>query len=910
MFPIALAFISGIAVFDYLRLPTALLLSITAVITLFFIITLIIKSLRYSVLSDILLIGLCFLAGAVRLYVAEQVPSNHLANFPHDDVPVYLEGVVTDEPVYYQVKNEFLAGGRSELAGSFTVNTEAISWSGQSDIISGLVRVSFYLPAGRHGGLDRKDELSQVKYGNRLRMLGKIYSPRSPTNPGEFDYAQFLRRQGIYTTLRIKGPASITLMATGQGSWFWGGLQRFRNFLAERIDRDFSGSSSEIAEFIPSEIASVALLPRNDKRGTTAGNDSEGTASLLKALILGERPAVPDTIETDFMHTGTIHYLSVSGLHLAMVAGFLFLILGGLGVTGRNRAILLIISAGLYAVLTGLSTPVTRSLVMIAVYFGSEIFIRKSNPFNSIALAGLIIMAYNPQEVFSVGFQLSFLSVISIVSFTLPTLYFLTYKNIGNEIPAFVPMTLRERLGIIIKKYLFNAISVSIAATLGVFPLVLMYFHLITPVSIITNIVLAPLVFLIMLFGFINMPLAGLGIYSWFVPLVAFLTQAVIWVVDVFSRIPFAYFYLPDIPQVFIWIFYGLFLLWLVRNSLKLVQFKPSPFDGGGQGEGKQISVHPPLTPPIKGGEKIIIPVTQLKFILEWFFAVALAIMLAWFLIWAFSAGMPRQQDGLTLTMLDVRQGASFVLRTPNGKTILYDCGTIGSRDVGEQIIAPFLWKKGITKIDTLILSHAHLDHINGVQSILEKFPVKEVLVSRHFSDSYWGKLAMQLFGHPSLRSYGMAKDGHYGIRVSAISQGDVVSLDLDVIAEILGPPGEKISVNENDLSIVLKISYGNKSILLTGDIQAEGIKNLLDSKQDLSADILQIPHHGFSIKPTNGQNGQNYLEELIKWVTPSEIVINTDGDETDESILEICRARDIIIHSSDKDGAVTINLR
>ncbi|MBI5778209.1 MAG: DNA internalization-related competence protein ComEC/Rec2 [Planctomycetes bacterium] len=860
LFPIALAFISGIVVFDYIfpsiKRGEGCVIPIFIIIALFFIITLIIKSLRHSVISDILLIGLCFLTGAVRLLVANQIPANHITNFPHDDVPIYLEGVVTDEPFYYQPKNEFLSGGKSELSGSFTIQSEAISWSGQSDIVSGLVRVSFY-------GLDKREQLPQVKYGNRLRMLGKIYSPRNPTNPGEFDYGQFLKRQGIYKTLRIKSPNNITLLATGQGNWFWGGLQRFRNFLADKTDEYFN----------------------------------EEQASLLKALILGERPAVPDTIETDFMRTGTIHILSVSGLHLAMVAGFLFLLLGGLGVTGRNRAILLIISAGLYAVLTGLSTPVTRSLVMIAVYFGSEIFIRKSNPLNSIALAGLIITAYNPNEVFSGGFQLSFLSVISIVSFTTPILALMRYKTIGTDIPAFIPLTLPERLGIILKKYLVNAVAVSCAATLGVFPLVLMYFHLITPVSILANIVLSPLVFLIMLFGFINMPLAGLGIYSWFVPLVAFLTRAMIWVVDLFSRIPFAYFYLPDIPQAFVWVFYGLFLLWLVRGRLYslfsqsvITRMASTASDEVASGKGTSH-----LSSPLRGEGRV-------RGNLIW--GGALIIMLGWFLIWAFSVGMPRQQDGLTLTMLDVRQGASFVLRTPNGKTILYDCGTFGSRDVGEQVVSPFLWNKGITRIDTLILSHAHLDHINGVQSILEKFPIKEVMVSPHFSRTYWGKLAMQLFGH-------------YGIRVSAISQGDVVNLDLDVIAEVLGPPGEKISENENDLSLVIKIHYGNKTVLLCGDIQAEGLKALFDSNNDLSADILQIPHHGFAIKPD--KTGRSYLEELITRANPSEIVINTDGDEIDEGILDICRARDIIIHSSDqresrqrgdKDGAVTINLR
>jgi len=240
LFPIALAFISGIAVFDSLRLPTGWLLSVTALVVLFLAITLIVKSLRHSVLSDILLIGLCFLAGAVRLLVAQQVPANHLANFPHDDVPIYLEGVVTDEPVYYQPKNEFLAGGRSELAGSFIINAETISWDGQSDSVCGKVRVGFY-------GLESAGDLSMVKYGNRLQLLGVIYSPRSPTNPGEFDYAGFLERQGIYKTIRIKSPANIKLLDTGQGSMLWAELTRLRNSLAGEIDRVYGESDNEIA---------------------------------------------------------------------------------------------------------------------------------------------------------------------------------------------------------------------------------------------------------------------------------------------------------------------------------------------------------------------------------------------------------------------------------------------------------------------------------------------------------------------------------------------------------------------------------------------------------------------------------------------------------------------------------------
>jgi competence protein ComEC len=831
-FAIAVAFISGIVLSDYLlcRVSSAILvktiLFISSAVILLFISCQIIKTSRQTVLPDIFLIILCLLGGSFRLLISNNLQGNHIAKFQSNDVPVYLEGVVIKKPIYYQPrKNEFFPDDNNTKSGYFIIKARRISWADETSSVSGKVRVSFY-------GWKSVEILDNIRYGVSIRILGRVYSPRAPTNPAEKDYSKYLKREGIYKTIRIKSPEHLTFLKSDKQISLWSFLETIRDFLSQQSRKHFSPEHS----------------------------------SFLQGILLGERDTFPADLETKFMRTGTIHYLTVSGLHLAMFIAFMFFILSIAGIKDRVRAISLIAIALFYALLTGLGTPVTRALIIVTIYLSAEVFNRKSNSINSLSLSALLITLYNPNEVFSVGFQLSFLSVLSIITFIPILTGLLKRGTTDNYLPSIIPQSIFYWLFLISRKYLLNAIALSISVWFGIFLIILHQFNIITPVVVLANLILLPIIFFIMVAGFILLPLLSLDIYSYLVPFESLLVKILDAIVGGLEKIPFGYFYLPDIPVVFIWVFYLGFFLYLIRHHLKFFRLR--------------------------------------------YFVGLVVIFVFGFFIYLVSQQRYCKTDGLFLTMLDVKQGAAFVIQTPERKTLIYDAGTIGVRDVGEQVIAPFLWKKGITTIDYLILSHSHLDHINGVKSLSERFRIKKVISSPYFSDKRISFLS------------------HNKIPIERVSKSNKIYSEPNMSLDILGPPGNLTQTHrqyeENDLSLVLKIAYKDKSIILAGDIQANGIEWLIHNMDiGVSADVFQIPHHGLSIKTDKKsllgssrlqrdplQASKSYIEELLIRINPKYVLINADGSKIDDDILETCQKMNIEILSNHRYGAVTIKIK
>ncbi|MDI6733302.1 MAG: DNA internalization-related competence protein ComEC/Rec2 [Planctomycetota bacterium] len=847
-FPIAIAFLSGIVISDYLAFSLKIesLSRIVSVVFVCFVILLVLGLIlrpnkgRSSIFSDALLIILCLLGGTIRLIASCQIPDNHIAHFQAEDVPVYLEGTVTEKPVYYSPKNELRENDKE--GGYFILQTEHLSWGAENVSVTGKIKVSFSV-----NNESEKISLDNlIRYGNRLRVLGRISSPSEPTNPGEFDSRLSLKRNSIHKTLIIKHINHINLF--GSNKTVWGSLQEIREFLSSRIDDYFPNPQKDAAAHSGARSASAET-----RREPRLWRD-DAKSGLLKALLLGERSAVSNRIESVFRQTGTIHYLSVSGLHLAMMTGFFYLIMGLLGITGRTRALLLMAIALLYALLSGMATPISRALIMVIIYFGAEIFNRKPNPLNALSLSALVITLYNPQETFDIGFQLSFISVLSIINFT-PFFLSLFIRDDNKELlPDFLQPSIPERIIIFLRDYLYNGVAVSLSVTLGIFLIVFSYFNIISPISILANLVLTPLIFIIMLVGFINLVFISAGVYSLFIPLLSGIIHCLFWLAKLFSHLPFAYFYLQYAPAVFIWLFYAVFFLYLIRHKLKAIRLA--------------------------------------------YFVVFYILFILVFIGWASLSGLSRSKGNLTITMLDVRQGACLVIETPEGKTILYDAGTASPRDVGSNVIARFLWSRGIREIDILILSHSHLDHIDGVPNIIERFKVKKVFVSPYFDYTSNGKRVMKL-----LR-------GHCR-ELENVALGDQIQFDSLVTAEVLNPPpvvSRFSSKDENDFSLCLKIKYLNRTILLTGDIERKGIEWLTQNEDiDIRADILQIPHHGLSIRGDK-PSLPNPHNELIRKVQPTYALINT-GEEPDEDVLEIYKKGNIKILSNHIYGAVRIEI-
>ena len=816
LLPLSIAFICGIVLADSRLINSPATLLLLAGLVVAFGILYLVNRLKGIRIIIVLLICLC--AGVLRSIQFNELPPDDIAHLQADDVIMRVKGTVVTEPWLTTEdggrKSE--TGSQTEeerdtysrrLRGAFVISAETVSIPTRPDketSITGLIRVSF------------SDFVPEVKYGDRVEILGLIDEPRSPTNPGQFDYRRYLARQQIYKIISLKKPEDLKIVASS-GGFPVGLIYNIRRSLSTAIEKDFTGDE----------------------------------AGMLKALLLGERADVSQPVNDKFLKSGTIHILSVSGLHIAMVIGIFWWLLGLLAVSGRLRSIVLILITILYATLTGFSTPVVRSGLMTIIFLAAELFRRKSNSINSLAFAALLILIVNPNELFSIGFQLSFISVLAIIIF---------YKEIIRLFPekeeawkAIIPKTFPERAWHWSKPFPLRAIAVSLSAWFGTGPIIIQQFHLVTPVVVLANLIIAPLVFLILAVGIVYLPLAALGIGFILATPLAFLVQATIGVVDIGTKIPAAYFYLPDISLWLVAAYYLIAGLWFIRPYLPDMLNK--------------------------------------KYLLGLSVGVLL-VLIGWIIIVLVPLGFSRP-DELRLTMLDLHTGSSFILELPDGKVVVYDAGTMGDYDVGKGVIAPYLWSRGISRIDTLILSHAHADHINGVPSLLERFAVREVWVSEWFEQVDAGRQLMDL-------------GRQRGVSVKRVGKGKEIMFSDSVNVRILGPLSfdevekHNRAFTENDSSMVLQIQYNDHSLLLTGDIEKAAIGWLLsEGKEDLKSTVMQVPHHGY----------QNSLSiDLIEAVRPRYALLNA-GEEFSEEVVPVYQNFGTQVLSSYQDGAITIRL-
>ncbi|MBI4713515.1 MAG: DNA internalization-related competence protein ComEC/Rec2, partial [Planctomycetes bacterium] len=715
--PITVAFIIGIILADDKIASNSFCFWAFAVSAVCFPLLYFLKALHPVKMIIVLILGLS--AGALRLDKTREVPAQHIKNLQLATASISLTGIVIEEPIIFGKSGT----GPSQISGAFIVNAETVS---DTDT-TGLIKINFY---------NCNSFSITPTYGDKVVISGIIRSPRPPTNYGQFDYRRHLTRHGIYKTLAIKSAEDIRIITRKQGNPFIGFINQVREYFNGQIKKHINNPDD---------------------------------ADVLNALILGKRTDVPDETEDVFRKTGTVHILSVSGLHIALVIGIFYWLFTLAGLRLSVRHILVIIVAILYTALTGFNMPVVRSAIMVVVFFGSELVNRKNDTMNSTALAALLLLLYNPNEIFDIGFQLSFLCVLGIIILGPEIMRF--FPKGDKDLDNLIPLTFPERIIRWLKLYLFNNIAISSSAWLASMPLVIAYFHILTPVFLVSNLIVIPIVFLVLVTGLIFLAFSVIGLGSLIAPVISALLKAMFVSAELLAGLPGAYFYLPDMPLWVLLIYYATFGLYYIKSY---------------------ITVRYQRLVPVLSGEILL-------FFLGWVIVVLIPVRFS-------------HSDDLTLTMLDVRQGSSFFVEFPDGTNLLYDAGTSGSYDIGKGVISPFLWYKGITRIDTLVLSHSHNDHINAVPSLLERFRIKQVVISDWFTHSDTGE--------------GILKSFYLnGIPVIKARRGDVLMETDSVKIEVLGPPAtdafapeKKLRADGNDLSVVLRITYGDKSLLLTGD--------------------------------------------------------------------------------------------
>jgi len=345
-------------------------------------------------------------------------------------------------------------------------------------------------------------------YGQRVLVTGKLHKPFAGARSlGHFSYEEYLKRNGVYWILSVKKDAPLQVLAEGQGS----------------LVRAFSLASRRRLTKILGEYLT----------------DIE--AGVVQSLVLGGRYHIPDRMRDLFVQTGTAHILAISGMNVGAMAFLIFFFLKAAGIRRVPQMVLNIILLIAYCYFTGSNPSVVRATIMAIVVLAGFLFEKEQEPLNSLGVAAFIILLIDPLSLFDIGFQLSFMGVFSIIYF---------YPRLYGIVSCWAQGHIRT--------FLIQALCISLAAWVGVMPLIGYYFQIVTPVTIVANIPIIPFVSALFMLG------AGLIVLGLVCPPLAFIFSACIKVVFFglmaivygCSQMPWGYFYIRDVSVTMIVLYY------------------------------------------------------------------------------------------------------------------------------------------------------------------------------------------------------------------------------------------------------------------------------------------------------------------------------------------------------------------
>ncbi|HET6880172.1 MAG TPA: ComEC/Rec2 family competence protein [Pirellulales bacterium] len=670
--------------------------------------------------------------------------------FPVDEIGVYADEVA--RPVALEA---VAMGSPRKVPARPSDPLSAIPRRDRSRFPVQIVAVrdgDFWKPASGNAQVWVDGILDGLARGDRLRIVGQLSAPADPQNPGEFDFARHCRGDRQLSRLSCDFVGCVEVEAQG-GRWSparW--LDRLR-----RRGHD--------------------LLWRHvDAR----------RAALASALLLGVREELDDDTNAAFAKTGTIHLLSISGLHVGILAAFLFGVFR-LGLIGRRTALSCVpLVTVVYALVIAAEPPAVRATIVVLFVSLAMLCRRRWQPANLLAGAGLVVLAMNPCDLFRIGPQLSFLAVATLAwSGTR-----LTPQPITDPLERLIARTRpwHERTTRRSLRGLGRSLAVGFCVWVTGVPLVLSQFHVISPATLLLTPVLAVPVGLALISGFL---LLALG---WIAPPLATVLGAIcdrsLWAIDASidyaGSLPWSHAWAPGPAWWWLCGFYGAMIAWTAL---------------------------PRLCPPPRWRLGCFAGWTALGFIVPL----------------VERHGGPR----LECTFLSVGHGCAVLLELPGGEKVLYDAGRLGSPTAGARSVAGYLWRRGIRRLDAIVLSHADVDHYNAVPELLQKFRVGVIYVTP----------AMLLDEGPAMQTL-LASIREAGVPLRETWSGDRLRVRGDCLLEVWHPTNSGVLGSDNANSLVLNVEYRGRRVLLTGDLESPGLDDLL-AESPCHCDVILTPHHG-----------------------------------------------------------------
>lgn len=568
----------------------------------------------------------------------------------------------------------------------------------------------------------------QLPPGTAVKLQGVVQQPAPPGNPGEFDYPRYLSRHHIYYLMQVESRQDLSL------------------------------------EQVQSTIPAVAPLLRNRMVETTRAVLPADEAGLILAMVLGIIDNLDEDLYQDFQKTGLVHLFAVSGLNVGFVVLFASWLIAALGRFKRPLSFVIpVFLVLLYSSLTGWPVSVQRATIMALLSLAASHLGRSHDAANGLGLAALMILALDPCALFTISFQLSFLATWGLVSL---------YPSIKSRLK--------------VKSRLWDYLLVPLCAQAAVLPLIAYYFHLITPVSILSNLLATYLAGIIVIFGFVALllllPVPALS--SVLLMPAGLCAHLLLWINASCKVLPLAYWIIATPPTAVVAVYFA-GLLWLVW----------------------QLSSQ-------TGRIKLTLPLVLM----------GASLLLMLIPPWWYCRGQ------LQLAFIDVGQGDSILLKTPANRFILIDGGGSLFTEIGRRKVLPYLNHLGINRLYMVINTHPDVDHIQGLLEVMQDRRVDNVAIGEASASE---PLAQSL----------LAAAHEQGSGVAALQAGQ--RLDVDGVAiSVWYPPREESASKPNEQSLVLQCRFGEFTALLTGDQSKSNLDEVLRQHRGKNL-IVKVPHHG-----------------------------------------------------------------